>query len=63
MQIAPIRGRVKWCVKRVRELLLLGDDDLLLFRLRLHSLFQLNSSSSAFASCKSLVSKPSVNQQ
>jgi hypothetical protein len=41
--------------------LLLGDD-LFLFRLHLHSLFQLNSSSSALASCKSFVSNPSVNQ-
>jgi hypothetical protein len=42
--------------------LLSGEDDLFLFRLCLHSLFQLNSSNNAFASCKSLVSNPSVNQ-
>jgi len=42
--------------------LLLGDSCKFLSSLRLHSLFHLNSSNSAFASCKSLVSKPSVNQ-
>ena len=33
-----------------------------LFLLLPHVLFQANSSNSAFASCKSLVSNPSVNQ-
>ena len=42
--------------------MLLSDESLFLFRLPLYSLFQLNSSSNALASCKSLVSKPSVNQ-
>ena len=34
----------------------------ILLWLHLHFLCQANSSNSAFASCKSLVSKPSVNQ-
>jgi hypothetical protein len=42
--------------------LLLGDDYMFFFSLCLHSLFQLSSFKNAFASCKSLVSKPSVNQ-
>ena len=40
-----MRDSVKWCVKEFGGYLLLGDDYLFLFRLRLHSLFQLNSSS------------------
>jgi hypothetical protein len=40
---------------------LLGDDDLFLLQFGLHSLFQLNSSNNAFASCRSFVSNPSVN--
>jgi hypothetical protein len=38
------------------------NSGMFLFSLRLHSLFQLNSSNNAYASCKSFVSNPSVNQ-
>jgi hypothetical protein len=48
--------------KESRSALFSGDGYWLLFRSRLHSSYQLNSSSSAVASCKSFVSIPSVNQ-
>jgi hypothetical protein len=40
----------------------MGDGGQLPCWVRLHSLFQANSSNNAFASCKSFVSNPSVNQ-
>ena len=48
--------------KGVGSSLLLGNGYTFFFPFLLHSLSQFNSSSNAWASCKSFVSKPSVNQ-